>query len=655
MALARAASSTMPPRDVFTRRAPSFIRASSRSPISASVSGVRGRWRDTKSACTRSASRVGISSTPISLARSLGTYGSNAMTRMPKAAHRWATIEPTLPRPTTPSVLPASSTPWWRSRSHRPAFSAVLACGMFRAWASMSATACSAAETMFDCGAFTTMTPRLVAASTSTLSRPIPALAMTFRFSAASITSAVTLVCDRTMSASYGPISSARSPRASSGRTSTWKSFRKSPRPRSDSGSVTRTRMRLFRGGEDVLGGCHGRAPLDRVSQLVQGELDGGQPSDHVETFVVPEVADAEDLALERTLTRGQDDAVVGPDSGADPVGVDALGGTDRGYRPGALAILAEQIQPEGSDAFLDRARQHAVPSVRCVRPVLVIQAKRGLEPLHHRDRGGPRTLRVLQPERLPVRGPVEIEPRVLRLGLRGPRRLGDGGEREARRGRQGLLGPADRDVDAPTVEVERHGPERGHRVHDDHGAGILCGAGDRFDVMHDPRRGFALREQHGLGRGLRHRGPNVGGPHRFAPLVVDRVDVEPVGPGDLGEPLREVPGQRYQHRVARREAVGDGRLETPGARGGEDQDVRSRAVQPLEALGHLLQHAAEAWTTVVDERAPLGQIHLGRDRCGSGGQDDLGSIHDAARSWGRIQHAMFAWMGQRTIRGLSN
>src|SRR5439155_8020513 len=231
------------------------------------------------------------------------------MTRIPKAAQRWATIEPTRPRPTTPTVFPASSTPWYRSRSHRPAFSAALACGMLRAWASMRATVCSAAETMLDCGAFTTITPRRVAASTSTLSRPIPALAMTFRFWAASMMSAVTLVCDRTMSASYGAISSARSPRASSGRTSTWKSLRNSSRPRSDSGSVTRTRMGLLRGGEDVLGGGHGRAPLDRVSQLVQRELDGGQAADHVEPVVIPEVVDAEDLALERALARRQDDA----------------------------------------------------------------------------------------------------------------------------------------------------------------------------------------------------------------------------------------------------------------------------------------------------------------------------------------------------------
>ncbi len=201
-AFASACSSTIPPRAVFTIRAPSFMSASSRSPISPSVSGVLGRWIVRTSDCTSSASSVGISSTPISFARSRGTYGSNAITRIPNAAHRLATSPPTRPRPTTPSVLPWSSTPCHFERSQRPCFRSSLACGMFLACASSSARVCSAAETMFDCGAFTTMTPRRVAASRSTLSRPIPARATTLRFSAASITSAVTCVCERTTSAS---------------------------------------------------------------------------------------------------------------------------------------------------------------------------------------------------------------------------------------------------------------------------------------------------------------------------------------------------------------------------------------------------------------------------------------------------------------------
>ena len=57
--------------------------------------------------------------------------------------------------------------------------------------------ACSAALITLDWGAFTTITPRRVAASTSTLSRPMPARATTFRMSALSRTWAVTWVALR--------------------------------------------------------------------------------------------------------------------------------------------------------------------------------------------------------------------------------------------------------------------------------------------------------------------------------------------------------------------------------------------------------------------------------------------------------------------------
>src|SRR5947208_771486 len=152
----------MPPRAVFTRRAPGFIIRISFAPISPSVSGVRGRWIVTKSDCTRSASRVGIISTPISFARSTLTYGSNAITRIPNPPARAATSEPTRPRPTSPIVLPASSTPSHRDRSHRPSMRSECACGTLRACANRSASVCSAALMMLDWGALTTMTPRRV-------------------------------------------------------------------------------------------------------------------------------------------------------------------------------------------------------------------------------------------------------------------------------------------------------------------------------------------------------------------------------------------------------------------------------------------------------------------------------------------------------------
>ena len=65
---------------------------------------------------------------------------------------------------------------------------------MLRAVASSRPQASSAAVTMFEVGALTTITPALVAAETSTLSRPTPARATTFSFFAAAMASASTLV-----------------------------------------------------------------------------------------------------------------------------------------------------------------------------------------------------------------------------------------------------------------------------------------------------------------------------------------------------------------------------------------------------------------------------------------------------------------------------
>ena len=123
---------------------------------------------------------------------------------MPKARARWATRAPTRPRPTTPRVLPWSSTPSHLERSHFPATRAAWAWGMLRAWASSRAMACSAAERMFDWGALTTITPRSVAAATSTLSSPMPARPTTTRSVPAASTSAVTVVAER-MTRAWAP------------------------------------------------------------------------------------------------------------------------------------------------------------------------------------------------------------------------------------------------------------------------------------------------------------------------------------------------------------------------------------------------------------------------------------------------------------------
>jgi hypothetical protein len=65
---------------------------------------------------------------------------------------------------------------------------------MWRAKAIMSEIVCSPVVTLFPPGVFITTIPFLLAVSTSMFSKPTPARPMTFRFLAASMSSAVILV-----------------------------------------------------------------------------------------------------------------------------------------------------------------------------------------------------------------------------------------------------------------------------------------------------------------------------------------------------------------------------------------------------------------------------------------------------------------------------
>src|SRR5271166_3612538 len=134
---------------------------------------------------------------------------------------REAAIEPMLPQPMTPSVLPVSSTPMKRFFSHLPACVDTSAVGICRASANMSAIACSAVVIELPNGVFMTITPRAVAAGMSTLSTPMPARPMTFSLVARSSSLAVTLVADRIARPSYPPMILASSSLSSPGLTST--------------------------------------------------------------------------------------------------------------------------------------------------------------------------------------------------------------------------------------------------------------------------------------------------------------------------------------------------------------------------------------------------------------------------------------------------
>ncbi|MNX99751.1 hypothetical protein D3C86_1322180 [compost metagenome] len=106
-------------------------------------------------------------------------------------------MEPILPAPMTPSVLPVISTPMNFDFSHLPACVELSAAGSWRATANISAMACSAVVMELPNGVFMTMIPRREAAGISTLSTPMPARPMTLRLVAASISFSVALVAER--------------------------------------------------------------------------------------------------------------------------------------------------------------------------------------------------------------------------------------------------------------------------------------------------------------------------------------------------------------------------------------------------------------------------------------------------------------------------
>ena len=135
-------------------------------------------------------------------AASAGMKGSYPSTFIRRPRARSATMRPTLPRPMTPRVLLHTSTPVNFCRFHLPLLTEATAWGMCRARASISEMVCSPVVTLLPPGVFITTMPFLLAASTSIFSTPTPARPMILSRSAASMTSAVTLVPLRRISPS---------------------------------------------------------------------------------------------------------------------------------------------------------------------------------------------------------------------------------------------------------------------------------------------------------------------------------------------------------------------------------------------------------------------------------------------------------------------
>ncbi|CAB5018408.1 unannotated protein [freshwater metagenome] len=128
---------------------------------------------------------------------------------------RDATNWPIRPKPTIPKVFSNNSAPVYLDLAHFPFLRAACAGEIDRAQASNNPIASSAAETIFEVGAFTTITPAAVAAGISTLSNPTPARAITFKPFATEIASASIFVADRINTAST-PLDNAESSSARS-------------------------------------------------------------------------------------------------------------------------------------------------------------------------------------------------------------------------------------------------------------------------------------------------------------------------------------------------------------------------------------------------------------------------------------------------------
>ena len=181
IAQASASSSMMPPRAVLTMRTPRLAKPSISRSSSPTVSAVFGRWMVTKSDSAMSfGERHEVDAhLPAAVGRDEGVVREQAHPERERPLRHELADPPEADDARAP-CRSARRPPTGCAPSDHPS-SAACACGMLRACASSSASVCSAADSTFDCGAFTTITPRRVAASTSTLSRPMPARPTTTR------------------------------------------------------------------------------------------------------------------------------------------------------------------------------------------------------------------------------------------------------------------------------------------------------------------------------------------------------------------------------------------------------------------------------------------------------------------------------------------
>ena len=115
-------------------------------------------------------------------------------------------------------------------------------------------------------------------------------------------------------------------------------------------------------------------------AELGQRELDGGERGRDVEDVEVADVADAEDLPLQRPLARRERDAVAVAQQEQELAGVDAFGRADGGHDRGAVVVGREELEAHRLDPLAAGAAEANVALERRLETLLEQQAERDVE-----------------------------------------------------------------------------------------------------------------------------------------------------------------------------------------------------------------------------------------------------------------------------------
>src|SRR6185437_13857022 len=256
---------------------------------------------------------------------------------------RSAAWRPMLPRPITPSVLPAISVPMYFFFSQIPCFMLWAACGILRASENMRPMASSAAAAAFPCGVLITRIPFSVVAVTSKIKTPTPARPMILSLPGLARVSALILLAERTPTPWYSPITAASSSGFMPVFTSTvnpallristafldmssaMRTLIGSAMACSSLGASGLGKRRLRRGDA--------RSRPDREAEIGERHLETRDGGDDVELAVEAHVRDAHDLSLQVILPARDGDPVARAHLDDDRRAVDPLGDPEGGDR----------------------------------------------------------------------------------------------------------------------------------------------------------------------------------------------------------------------------------------------------------------------------------------------------------------------------------